>query len=119
MNQNKSFWALPAIIVAACLLLVFVSFLFDGNDDDSKNKAPAEQTSVDPEKKKDSSQKRSPLPTMREISAAKAERDRLIREFPNRYYDPHNRDIKYLQKVTYNHYIGAFLHSIRRDDPRF
>ena len=119
MNQNKSFWALPAIIVAACLLLVFVSFLFDGNDDDSKNKAPAEQTSVTPEKKKDSPQRRSPLPTMREISAAKAERDRLIREFPDQYYDPNNRDIDYLQKVTYNHYICAFLHSSRREDPRF
>ena len=119
MNQNKSFWALPAIIVAACLLLVFVSFLFNGSDDNSKNKSPAEQTSAEPEKKKDSPQRRSPLPTMREISAAKAERDRLIREFPDQYYDPHNRDIKYLQKVTYHHYIGAFLHSNRRDDPRF
>lgn len=119
MNQDKSFWALPAIIVAACLVLVFVSFLFNGNDGDSKNKAPAEQTSAEPEKKKDSPQRRSPLPTMREISAAKAERDRLIREFPDQYYDPNNRDIDYLQKVTYNHYIGAFLHSSRRDDLRF
>lgn len=119
MNQNKSFWALSAIIAGTSLLLMVVSLLFNGNNGDSKNKSPAEQTSAEPEKRKDSPQKRSPLPTIREISAAKAERDRLIREFPDQYYDPNNRDIGYLQKVTYNHYIGAFLHSSRREDPRF
>lgn len=40
MNQDKGFWVLPAIIVGASLLLVFVSFLFKGNDDTSKNKSP-------------------------------------------------------------------------------
>ena len=78
-----------------------------------------EQTSTVPKKQKNSPQRRPPLPSIREISEAKAERYRLIREFPGQYYDSNNRDIGYLQRVTYNHYIGAFLHSSRRADLRF
>ncbi|MCS1410674.1 MAG: hypothetical protein M2R45_03869 [Verrucomicrobia subdivision 3 bacterium] len=59
------------------------------------------------------------IPSPRQISAARAERERLIREYPDEYYDPDNRDPEYLRKVAYHRDIKCFLDSSRRDDPVF
>ena len=63
------------------------------------------------------------FPSIRQINETRAERERLLEEYSNQYYDPERvydrSDSEYRKKVFKHHRIGDYLHSTRKDDPAF
>lgn len=59
------------------------------------------------------------LPSAHQISQSALEKERLIREKPNDYYDPKNKNPVYLSNFIYYGQIKLYLLSSRRSNPKF
>lgn len=124
MNRKDVLFATCGVSLGILAMLVFFQSQPPASEDKTAIEPPSTKvvTGTAPEDQERSSANPH-FPSIRQINETRAERERLLEEYSNQYYDPervHDRsDLKYRKKVFKHHRIGDYLHSTRKDDPAF